>query len=127
SDLLCSIALVVILSQVLVQRFISEQSSDAHLINVSGRQRMLSQKIAKSALLLAGSSEAARRTLWLEELDSSLKEWSESHRLLQGQQTMSQTSSVLFVAIDSSYRSEEHTSELQSREKLVCRLLLEKK
>ncbi|HLT08815.1 MAG TPA: ATP-binding protein [Cyclobacteriaceae bacterium] len=100
---LCSIALVVILSQVLVQRFISEQSSDAHLINVSGRQRMLSQKIAKSALLLAGSSEAARRTLWLEELDSSLKEWSESHRLLQGQQTMSQTSSVLFVAIDSSY------------------------
>src|SRR5690606_4564 len=27
----------------------------------------------------------------------------------------------------SGYRSEEHTSELQSREKLVCRLLLEKK
>src|SRR5690606_41574213 len=27
----------------------------------------------------------------------------------------------------SSYRSEEHTSELQSRENLVCRLLLEKK
>src|SRR5690606_41353048 len=27
----------------------------------------------------------------------------------------------------SAYRSEEHTSELQSREKLVCRLLLEKK
>src|SRR5690606_17901560 len=28
---------------------------------------------------------------------------------------------------DLSYRSEEHTSELQSRENLVCRLLLEKK
>src|SRR5690606_41423092 len=28
---------------------------------------------------------------------------------------------------DSSFRSEEHTSELQSRENLVCRLLLEKK
>src|SRR5207247_11315917 len=28
---------------------------------------------------------------------------------------------------DSSYRSEEHTSELQSRVDLVCRLLLEKK
>src|SRR5690606_41939564 len=28
---------------------------------------------------------------------------------------------------DSKYRSEEHTSELQSRENLVCRLLLEKK
>src|SRR5690606_40693041 len=31
---------------------------------------------------------------------------------------------VLFLA---AYRSEEHTSELQSRENLVCRLLLEKK
>src|SRR5690606_39464122 len=30
------------------------------------------------------------------------------------------------VAMASSDRSEEHTSELQSREKLVCRLLLEK-
>src|SRR5690606_39878972 len=30
-------------------------------------------------------------------------------------------------AIHSSFRSEEHTSELQSRENLVCRLLLEKK
>src|SRR5690606_39476579 len=32
-----------------------------------------------------------------------------------------------FVAEAISYRSEEHTSELQSRENLVCRLLLEKK
>src|SRR5690606_42054755 len=36
----------------------------------------------------------------------------------------------LFVDADAliaAYRSEEHTSELQSRENLVCRLLLEKK
>src|SRR5690606_41126048 len=31
------------------------------------------------------------------------------------------------LAADSPFRSEEHTSELQSRENLVCRLLLEKK
>src|SRR5690606_507762 len=31
------------------------------------------------------------------------------------------------AAADREYRSEEHTSELQSRENLVCRLLLEKK
>src|SRR5690606_40174047 len=31
------------------------------------------------------------------------------------------------VASDAEVRSEEHTSELQSRENLVCRLLLEKK
>src|SRR5436309_6205830 len=32
-----------------------------------------------------------------------------------------------FYFLDMYYRSEEHTSELQSRENLVCRLLLEKK
>src|SRR5690606_39807465 len=35
--------------------------------------------------------------------------------------------SVLFAALSFLIRSEEHTSELQSRENLVCRLLLEKK
>src|SRR5690606_41997884 len=37
---------------------------------------------------------------------------------------MGQTSNLLFISY---LRSEEHTSELQSRENLVCRLLLEKK
>src|SRR5690606_41009038 len=31
------------------------------------------------------------------------------------------------LLLESNFRSEEHTSELQSRENLVCRLLLEKK
>src|SRR5690606_39437365 len=39
---------------------------------------------------------------------------------------MAQTLVVITAGIDLS-RSEEHTSELQSRENLVCRLLLEKK
>src|SRR3712207_7184285 len=34
---------------------------------------------------------------------------------------------ITFVAISTDSRSEEHTSELQSRQYLVCRLLLEKK
>src|SRR3712207_3373079 len=34
---------------------------------------------------------------------------------------------LLFDLEDDTYRSEEHTSELQSRQYLVCRLLLEKK
>src|SRR5690606_39445087 len=36
-------------------------------------------------------------------------------------------SELAISLIDKSNRSEEHTSELQSRENLVCRLLLEKK
>src|SRR5258707_6070521 len=37
------------------------------------------------------------------------------------------TPSAMRVKIDNLVRSEEHTSELQSRQYLVCRLLLEKK
>src|SRR5947209_9020032 len=38
-----------------------------------------------------------------------------------------QVPEVDFLKIDRAFRSEEHTSELQSRQYLVCRLLLEKK
>src|SRR5687768_18082686 len=37
------------------------------------------------------------------------------------------TALILFLAANTGFRSEEHTSELQSRLHLVCRLLLEKK
>src|SRR5690606_40728377 len=37
------------------------------------------------------------------------------------------TSHLFFDPVKDVHRSEEHTSELQSRENLVCRLLLEKK
>src|SRR5690349_24233148 len=40
-------------------------------------------------------------------------------------QTLYGRSPIVFVCVDT--RSEEHTSELQSRRDLVCRLLLEKK
>src|SRR5690606_26509749 len=37
------------------------------------------------------------------------------------------TVSLMMMGLNGLFRSEEHTSELQSRENLVCRLLLEKK
>src|SRR5690606_41284368 len=43
----------------------------------------------------------------------------------QNLQAVPPTGSISYI--NNSTRSEEHTSELQSREKLVCRLLLEKK
>src|SRR5690606_40521849 len=48
-------------------------------------------------------------------------------RSLRGSCTFHLSSSPAGAAPQSASRSEEHTSELQSREKLVCRLLLEKK
>src|SRR5438034_7873342 len=47
--------------------------------------------------------------------------------LLHGLPSSSRMFEPLFARLSDRYRSEEHTSELQSHSDLVCRLLLEKK
>ncbi len=49
---LWTIAITVILSQILVQYNLKQQLSDSKIINISGKQRMLSQKIVKEVLIL---------------------------------------------------------------------------
>ena len=49
---LWTIAITIILSQILVQYNLKQQLSDSKIINISGKQRMLSQKIAKEVLIL---------------------------------------------------------------------------
>lgn len=51
------IFLFTVIAQVFIQVYIYEQQSKSHVINLAGKQRMLSQRIAKSALLLYFSSE----------------------------------------------------------------------
>ncbi|WP_439481096.1 ATP-binding protein [Cyclobacterium plantarum] len=80
---LCAIAISIIVSQVLVQKFISEQKNDSRVVNLSGRQRMLSQRISKCVLLLSQSSAPSDKKDILEELDLALKEWVETHNALQ--------------------------------------------
>src|SRR5690606_39457020 len=57
----------------------------------------------------------------------SLYTWIRPSLFLSSNFTRPVSSQVLIHSGRSAYRSEEHTSELQSRENLVCRLLLEKK
>ncbi|MBE8726630.1 PAS domain-containing sensor histidine kinase [Flavobacterium hungaricum] len=49
---LLTIALTIIISQFLVQYNLNQQLSDSKIINFSGKQRMLSQKIVKEVLIL---------------------------------------------------------------------------
>lgn len=80
---LCAIAVSIIISQVLIQKFIKEQENDSLVVNLSGRQRMLSQKISKSALLLAVPSVPTDKKELLLELEVSLQEWLNAHQALQ--------------------------------------------
>lgn len=77
------IALVVGLSQFLVQRSIARSTYDSRTINISGRQSMLSQKIAKAALEM---ETAKNQTEFIEskaELVNASKLWEKSHNALQ--------------------------------------------
>lgn len=59
-----AVGLLAILSTLLVQYHSQRQQGDTGLVNVAGRQRMLSQAISKDALLLTRTSDShVRRTL----------------------------------------------------------------
>ena len=83
------IALTISISQFLVQRSISFGASDSRTINISGRQRMLSQKITKSALAMSQSKTQEEFENRKKELRNSILLLSKSHEGLQfGDQSM---------------------------------------
>ncbi len=73
------IALLSISAYVLVQSTLRKQISDAPLINLSGRQRMLSQKLSKEALLLSVSKGNEQREIYLDLLKETANQWTTTH------------------------------------------------
>ena len=73
------IGLVLGISQFLIQSSISGNASDSRIINISGRQRMLSQKISKAALALSEASSDMEYTSRKKELENALLTLTESH------------------------------------------------
>lgn len=57
------IAALTLTAQLIIQHTLGQQLHDAEIINVAGRQRMLSQRIARSALELRAGDEAKREVL----------------------------------------------------------------
>ena len=74
-----AVAVLSIAGQVLIQRSLKQQSGDSRVINIAGRQRMLSQKVAKAALALKVETNPERRQEHLQELQTALEIWSRSH------------------------------------------------
>ena len=73
------IAVLTILSQLVVQAALAGGRDDGRLINIAGRQRMLSQQIARTALQIADESDPFVRAARVSELDAAVRLWKKSH------------------------------------------------
>lgn len=80
---LTAIALAVIISQVLIQKFLHDQENDSRLVNIAGRQRMLSQKLAKEVLSFSPRNSREENRAINNKLKNTIREWTLSHRGLQ--------------------------------------------
>jgi len=80
---LAVVAVLLVFHQLLLQPALIRMDTDAPVINVAGRQRMLSQKLAKSALALQASHSSEGRRRSREELSAVMSEWTRAHHGLQ--------------------------------------------
>ncbi|MEM1093580.1 MAG: ATP-binding protein [Bacteroidota bacterium] len=109
-----ALALVAVLSitgHAFLQLLIKQQISDANVVNLAGRQRMLSQKLTKAALAAERSATASERDAYLSELADALMVWTTTARSLQeGDAEMglpgapSPAVQAGFAAIDTAYQ-----------------------
>ncbi len=81
---LAAVAVLVLLDQAAIQPLLFRMNFYAPVINVAGRQRMLSQKLAKEALAIDAADDDATRGVRRGELLKTVEQWSRAHRALLG-------------------------------------------
>ncbi len=74
------VALLSLFGQMLIQRSLNESSDDAHVVNLAGRQRMLSQRLCKMAILLTNKTQYAEEaTFYKNDFSETLNLWVKCH------------------------------------------------
>ena len=80
---LSCVAALVAIDQAIIQPCLVRLNSYAPSMNIAGRQRMLSQKLSKSALALQVANDDQERLFRRDELRSTLTQWSAAQAALQ--------------------------------------------
>jgi two-component system sensor histidine kinase DegS len=76
---LLTIAIMVALSQILIQSNLKSQLSDSRIINISGKQRMLSQKLTKEILILNFVTDTTKKNEEIIRISETLSLWKSTH------------------------------------------------
>ncbi|MDZ4659707.1 MAG: ATP-binding protein [Bythopirellula sp.] len=79
---LITVALLIVVDQAILQPLLIRLDRYAPAINLSGRQRMLSQKLTKAALALERHSSEKKRAESRNELQETLAQWTSAHTAL---------------------------------------------
>lgn len=83
------IASVAVIGQFLIQDHLKGQRDDSRVVNVAGKQRMLSQKISKTLLKLSQETREEKRVLMMDNLRTSVHLWKVSQEgLLHGNDSL---------------------------------------
>ncbi|TAF73764.1 MAG: PAS domain-containing protein [Flavobacterium sp.] len=72
----------VLVSQFILQYNLNRQLSDSKIINTSGKQRMLSQKLTKELLILHSATDPSKVEMEKKRIDSILMKWEFNHIIL---------------------------------------------
>jgi len=82
---LSAIALSVIISQFIIRNSLNDRQNDSTLINIAGKQQMLSQKLTKEVLLIQYKGTSEQKVQFADQLSHTLKLWQSFHdNLLNG-------------------------------------------
>jgi two-component system sensor histidine kinase DegS len=76
---LVTIAVTVLLSQLLIQYNLYSQLSDSRIINISGKQRMLSQKLTKEVLILNFITDSLQKENQINVISKTISLWKFNH------------------------------------------------
>ncbi len=114
-----SIVAILILKQFIVDYQISGDLNQSKIINVAGRQRMLSQRIAKDVFALSiYYNDSQKRSMYLNELKNSLATWQKSSEDLISQNSQAGLSGnysddiqKLYLEIEANQRAMQNAAE----------------
>lgn len=116
-----TLIILIISNQLLIQKILDEKRDDATVINLAGRQRMLSQKIAKTVSL------AENTDIELEALKKDVEVWSSTHEGLKNgskelgiKANKNELIQTLFLETESHYEAIRNSlGDFNSREELT--------